>query len=185
VLNGGGATTKSIAQADGTAACPWYPFSVAVNSSSPGAQAYFDSLVQQWADWGVDFVKNDCVFAGNFEEGDIKAMADAFRRIHPDMVYSLSPGGSTATPDMARSIASDVDMYRICGDDWDKTSDLLSHFVPAATFASAAMAGYQDSFPDLDMLPIGVIAEPCGNRKYSPKCIPHKRTDLTQGQQRM
>lgn len=112
VLNGGGATTKSIVQTDGSAACPWYQFSIAINATAPGAQAYFDSMVEQWAGWGVDFIKNDCVFAGNYEKGDILAMAQAFSKHKPDMVYSLSPGGNTATPAMARDVAEHVDMYR-------------------------------------------------------------------------
>jgi len=34
---------------------------VAGVQSHPGGQLFYDSLYGQYADWGVDFIKNDCV----------------------------------------------------------------------------------------------------------------------------
>jgi hypothetical protein len=34
-----------------------------VNTSHPGGQAYYASLVELYEEWGVDFLKMDCSFA--------------------------------------------------------------------------------------------------------------------------
>ena len=43
-----------------------------VNMSHPASQIWLDSVYGQYADWGVDLIKNDCIFAGNMIEDNIK-----------------------------------------------------------------------------------------------------------------
>eukprot|EP01050_Picozoa_sp_SAG11_P027632 SAG11_NODE_7075_length_1198_cov_1.496815_2_plen_74_part_01 len=62
----------------------------------PGAQEYFDSIYAQYAQWGVDFIKNDCVFGQNFDVAstftNIAAARKAMDKTGHTFVYSLSPG---------------------------------------------------------------------------------------------
>jgi hypothetical protein len=182
-----GATTATIA--DFTRPCPWYAPMLAVNMSAPGAQTWMNSLYSQYKEWGVDFIKNDCTFGGNYAADNINAVSAAMKAAGGDWVYSLSPG--TVAPEEvpnAKAILDDVTMYRVAGDDWDHSSDVLHHFAAAALFQGLIGAPGRDakpSFPDLDMLPFGKIATPCGNRENGPKCTPNHQTDLTPGQQRM
>ena len=39
--------------------CNWNADMYGLNMSKPGAQAYYDSIVQLYASWGVDFIKAD------------------------------------------------------------------------------------------------------------------------------
>ncbi len=169
-------------------ACPWKPESIGLNMSERGAQAFYDSLYEQYAlEWDVDFVKNDCVFrSGRVDE--IRAQAASIERVaaHRPIVYSLSPGQSSAFDEelaKADAIADVVHMYRITDDDWDSWATLEVHFDAAAAFASriggAGLMGGR-SFPDLDMLPIGFVAAP-GDEHTAPDHWSH----LTRDEQRL
>ncbi|KAF5191479.1 Melibiase family protein [Thalictrum thalictroides] len=54
-------------------------------------------------------------------------------------------------------------MYRVTGDDWDKWGDVASHFDVSRDFAAANMIGAEglqgNSWPDIDMLPIGWLTD--------------------------
>ena len=39
--------------------CPWCPDMFGVDADKPAGQAWYDSILRQYADWGVDFVKVD------------------------------------------------------------------------------------------------------------------------------
>ena len=42
-------------------ACPWNPDNYALDMTKPAAQGYYDSIMKLYAQWGVDFIKADCV----------------------------------------------------------------------------------------------------------------------------
>jgi len=54
---------------------------MAVNLSHPAGQLYYDSIHQQYADWGVDFLKNDCIFGQHLMSDQIKAQSSAIQKI--------------------------------------------------------------------------------------------------------
>src|SRR5580698_2690574 len=45
--------------ADEKTLCAWNTDMYGIDMSKPGAQAYYDSIVAQYAEWGVDFIKAD------------------------------------------------------------------------------------------------------------------------------
>ena len=45
--------------ADKENACRWNPDMWGVDTTKPGAQAYYDSIAELYASWGVDFIKAD------------------------------------------------------------------------------------------------------------------------------
>lgn len=44
---------------DTTSICRWNTDMYGLNPDHPGAQAYYDSVIQLFADWGVDYIKVD------------------------------------------------------------------------------------------------------------------------------
>lgn len=133
-------------------------------------------------EWKVDFLKNDCVFGAQFVLPEISVQShilESLASTHDvDLVYSLSPGGHDTVPEIltkGRQVSSLVNMYRVNNDDWDNWPALADHFDVAAAFANAHLAGSsglngQLSFPDFDMLPLGYITSPSGNRSHYP-CV--------------
>ena len=51
-------TAKEAADPDDT--CPWNTYMYGVQLA-PSGQAYYNSIVQLYAGWGVDFIKADCI----------------------------------------------------------------------------------------------------------------------------
>eukprot|EP00729_Bicosta_minor_P001534 gene1534-18271_t len=167
-------TAADIANASSSSLCPWWKGVKSVNLSHPAGQAFYDSIYTQYSDWGVDFIKNDCVFGNQFVPDQIHAQAKSIRAVAAKtgkaaIVYSLSPGGGFAEDtlhiqDLAPLINKDVNMYRVTGDDWDTWDAVASHFGVAARAAAASLIGAPGlegkSWPDLDMLPFGFITSP-------------------------
>lgn len=145
-------------------ACPWNENWFKIDMRKRGAQAYLDSIYAQYADWGVDFIKNDCVFGGNYDnitQADIAGARAAMDKAGRPMVYSLSPGfrPSTISGDIAstvtkaRAVAPLVNMYRVTSD-WHGRDPWQLHFeiAHAMTPMIGAKGAHGLSWPDLDML---------------------------------
>ncbi len=148
-----------------------------------GAQQFEDSLYAQYAEWGVDFIKNDCVYGNNYVSDQIMSVAKAITNSKREMVYSLSPGNYGPPAQHAEAIHNYTNMYRLTQDDWDNYDDIVQHFQVVAEHAAAGLIGATGhnglSFPDSDMLPFGYITSP-GSTKG-----PYKWTSLSKGQQRI
>jgi len=150
VLGAPGVTVDQII----TTKCGWNQEWYGVNMSHPASQTWLDSVYGQYADWGVDLIKNDCIFAGNMIEDNIKGVSAAIAKSGRPTIYSLSPGGGDPATEFkqAQSIAEFVNIYRVTGD-WHGGS-LEYHFQIAETMQSLInVKGLNGkSFPDLDML---------------------------------
>jgi len=143
--------------------CGWTPGSssttfYSLNVSHPGGQVFYDSLYAQYAEWGVDFIKNDCVYA-QFVPDQIDAVSLAIEHSGRRMLYSLSPGSDDHT--MADRIVNETSMYRVTDDTWDRWQSIYSHFHSAQQmqpYIAYPNGRYGlPSWPDLDMLPLGWI----------------------------
>ena len=95
-----------------------------VGQSHPGGQLFYDSLYAQYAEWGVDFIKNDCVYA-QFVPDQIDAVSAAMENSGRRMLYSLSPGSDD--PTMAARIVDEVNMYRVTDDTWDRWANSIAN----------------------------------------------------------
>ncbi|KAI5658367.1 hypothetical protein M9H77_27160 [Catharanthus roseus] len=158
---------------------------MSVNTKLGAGRAFLRSLYQQYADWGVDFVKNDCVFGDDLDMDEITFVSEVLSKLNRPILYSLSPGTSV-TPNMAKDVIGLVNMYRITGDDWDTWGDVSAHFDVARDFASADMIGAMGlngkSWPDLDMLPLGWLTDPGSDRGPYRNCklnLDEQRTQMT------
>ncbi|KAK3416712.1 hypothetical protein EUGRSUZ_H02479, partial [Eucalyptus grandis] len=166
--------------------CAWMPHGfMSVNTDLGAGKAFLRSLYQQYASWGVDFIKNDCVFGADLNRNEITYISEILKELDRPILYSLSPG-TTATPDMAKAVSGLSNMYRITGDDWDTWADVAAHFDVARDFAAAKMIGsgglLGTSWPDLDMLPLGWLTDPGSNEGPHRACrltIQEQRTQVT------
>ncbi|MER5530572.1 glycoside hydrolase family 27 protein [Streptomyces sp. NPDC002677] len=138
--------------ADTDSVCPWNSDNYGLDHDHPGAQAYYDAQVAQFAAWGVDFVKaDDMLFP--YHEREIAAYARAVERSGRPIELSLSPGTdmSLARLDHLREHAT---MWRVCDDLWDRWEDVEAQFARMARWAP--WQGRQ-GWADADMLPLGHI----------------------------
>ena len=137
--------------------CYWYQSMKTVDMDQPGAQKYYDSLVELYASWGVDFLKIDDMARGLTEEWhpkEIKGYRKAIEKTERDMVYSLSPGPSHISH--ADFLCDQAHMIRISNDVWDDwTKYVVPQFEQCAKWAGYSGPGH---WPDADMLPLGRIS---------------------------
>lgn len=166
--------------------CSWMPACfMSVQTNLGAGRAFLKSLYTQYAEWGVDFVKHDCIFGENINIEEIKTVSEVLKELDHPIVYSLSPG-KDATPQMAMQINSFVNMYRITNDDWDNWSDVQFHFNVSRDFADSSLIGASGlrgkSWPDLDMLPLGWLTDPGvkeGPHRFSNLTLDEQKTQLT------
>jgi alpha-galactosidase len=158
--------------ADTSSTCAWNPDMYGVDMTRPGAQAYYDSVFEQIASWGVDFVKVDDIsrpYLDNIPE--IEAIRRAIDRTGRPMVLSLSPGETAI--EAAEHVVSHANMWRISDDFWDSWPALLEQFARLARWSPYCGPGH---WPDADMLPLGVLEMGRRTTRLAPE---EQRTLLT------
>ena len=138
--------------------CTWSTAMYGVNVSKPAGQAYYDSMVALYAQWGVDYIKADDMSATEkparerYHAAEIAALHRAIVKSGRPIVLSLSPG--PAPLDEARHLAENANLWRISGDFWDNWKSLRKQFALCRAWAPYIRANH---WPDADMLPLGRI----------------------------
>lgn len=147
-----GTDTTAARVADTSSTCSWNPDNFGLDHDVPGAQAYYDAQLEQFAAWGVDLVKADDMLSP-YHHREIEAYHRAIERSGRDIVLSLSPGThlSTAHLDHLRENAG---MWRVSDDLWDRWDDVLDQFGRMSRWAPFQRPG---AWADADMLPLGRI----------------------------
>lgn len=144
--------------ADQSDTCPWNTYNYGVKDNAAG-QAYYDSLARQYAGWGVDFLKVDCIADHPYKGDEIRMIRRALDKTGRPIVLSLSPGPTKV--EHAGEIRKYAEMWRISDDFWDHwgvwkghefSQGLLQQFAAAAAWADHTGDGH---WADADMLPIG------------------------------
>jgi alpha-galactosidase len=165
--------------ADASDPCPWDPTNWGVRDT-PAGQAWYDSLLDQYAGWGVDFIKVDCISDHPYKPAEIRMIHKAIVKTGRPIVLSLSPGPTS--PGIVQELVSYAQMWRISDDLWDfwkntrhAPRSVYDQFELAAAWAPYAHAG---TWPDADMLPLGYLGPDPGDGEA-------RQTRLTQGEQRM
>ena len=148
-----GTGVRAAEVANRASTCAWNPDMYGVDMSKPGAQAYYDSVFELIASWGVDFVKVDDISRPYHDnEREIEAIRRAIDRAGRPIVLSLSPGETAL--DAAAHVVRHANLWRISDDFWDSWPALLSQFKRLAAWNPHQGPGH---WPDADMLPLGVI----------------------------
>lgn len=148
-----GTTTTCGRIADRSRVCPWNVDNYGVDLSQPGAQEYYDSVLAQLADWGVDLVKLDDVLYPPVEVEEIAAVSRAIDATGRPITLSLSPGKELSLAHL-RTLRATAQMWRISDDFWDDWGQLREQFQRAARWAPHQRPG---AWADADMLPLGRI----------------------------
>ena len=152
-IKGTDKTAREIAKT--ASICAWNTDMYGVDSDKEGAKAYYDSIFELYASWGVDFIKCDDIARElPHEEKELVMLSDSLRSCGRDMVLSLSPGA--ALLEKAELYKQVSDMWRITDDFWDKWELLYAMFERAEKWCTHSGAGH---WPDADMLPIGPILQ--------------------------
>jgi hypothetical protein len=152
-VKGSAATARDIAHPNSI--CPWNTDMYGVNAEAEGAQAYYNSLFELYAEWGVDFVKVDDIAASRLydtHQPEIALIHKAIEHCGRPMVLSLSPG--PAPVEYADFLGQHANMWRITDDFWDHWELLLDMFDRCERWQGRAGDG---NWPDCDMLPLGHI----------------------------
>jgi alpha-galactosidase len=133
--------------------CPWNPDMYGVDTTKPGAQAYYNSVFDMLASWGVDFVKVDDISRPYFSHAkEIEAVRAAIDQTGRPIVLSLSPGETALLA--ADHVSQHANMWRISDDFWDRWLALRDQFARLRNWNGHRLPG---AWPDADMLPLGVI----------------------------
>lgn len=131
--------------------CSWNPDMYGVDMTKPGAQAYYDSLMELVASWDVDFVKIDDL-SRPYHTKEIEAIRKAIDKTGRPIVLSTSPG---ATPvGQGPHVMQHANQWRISDDFWDNWTALWEQFQRLHDWTPYRGPGH---FPDADMLPLGKI----------------------------
>ena len=145
-----GITADMIANNDST--CTWLRDNMKVDWKKPGAQEYYNSIFNLYADWGVDFIKIDDL-ARPYHTAEIEMIRKAIDQCGRPMVLSISPG---ETPiEKVEHVKDHANMWRTVDDFWDNWSQLNYQFGICAKWAPHISPG---NWPDADMLPLGKIS---------------------------
>lgn len=163
-------TTKYRASlaADTTDKCPWNPDNFGVKANAAG-QAWYDALMKQYAGWGVDYIKVDCIASHPYKAAEIAMIHKAIGKSGRAMVLSLSPGPTAL--ENAVEVGKNAQLWRISDDVWDYwekkdgkafPQSVKGQFPVIASWAKYARAG---NWPDADMLPIGLLGPVPGEGK--------------------
>ena len=149
--------------ADRSDTCPWDDGNYGIADNEAG-QAYYDSLVRQYAEWGVDFLKVDCIADHPYRPTETRQIGRAIAKVGRPIVLSLSPG--PAGIEHAAEMVQSAQMWRIMDDLWDGWT--FPHPDPKSTFPNGVRNAFDslakwnghvgpNSWPDADMLPCGPL----------------------------
>lgn len=143
--------------------CCWNTDMYGVDATKPGAQEYYDSLLELYASWGVDFIKVDDIAVKYGRPGDentleyggdeIELLRRAIDKCGRSIVLSLSPG--PAMVEKAEHLRKNANMWRITNDFWDSWENIMEMFGRCNDWSPYVSEG---CFPDCDMLPLGHLS---------------------------
>lgn len=132
--------------------CQWLRDNYTIVANKPGAQEYYNSIFDMYADWGVDFVKVDDL-SRPYHKGEIELIRNAIDQCGRPIVLSTSPG---ETPiEEADHVKEHANMWRMVDDVWD-TWPHITHLMDVCRKWYPYIAS--GTWPDCDMIPLGRIS---------------------------
>lgn len=166
--------------ADPSSICQWNPDMYGLRPG-PAGQAYYDSILALYAQWGVDFIKCDDICATGFsvprvygERHEVEMLHKAIEKCGRSIVLSLSPG--PATVEDSWHYCKYANMWRITDDFWDNWDTLLYMFDRCEKWQDHVRPG---CWPDCDMLPLGTVGKGFGQERDTLFTREEQKTMLT------
>jgi hypothetical protein len=171
--------------ADTSQTCSWDgEFYVAKDNVA--GQAYYDSIMKLYADWGVDYIKLGCVSDHPFHPTGIRQIAEAIKKTGRPMVLSLSPG--PPPQEYENLVAKYTQTWRISEEHWDfwePSPGIAGHMVGIREafdlFAQWAPYAKPGNWIDGDLLPVGWLGPHpgWGEPRQSRETEDEQRTEFT------
>lgn len=160
--------------------CGWNPDMYGVRNTADG-QAYYNSVLKLYAEWGVDFIKCDDICNMHLYKGneyaarhEVEMLHNAIAACGRDIVLSLSPG--PALIEQAWHYEKYANMWRITGDFWDNWEQLKDMFARCELWQEHVRAG---CYPDCDMIPLGKVGKEFGHERSTNFTREEQRTMMT------
>ena len=162
--------------ADPNSICFWNPDMYGVNPKAEGAQEYYDSLLELYAQWGVDFIKCDdiCRMDAPSSREEIAMLHKAIVKCGRNIVLSLSPG--PAILEEQEFYHENANMWRITDDFWDDWRLLRDMFDRCKNWQPFVKDG---GYPDCDMLPVGSLGKGFGDERLTRFTPEEQKTMMT------
>lgn len=146
--------------ADPSSIAEWNPDMYGIRDCEAG-QKYYDSILELYAAWGVDFIKVDDICSTGFHphrsygrRHEVEMLSRAIERCGRPIVLSLSPGPAEVSESW--HYKKYANMWRITDDFWDNWETLLYMFDRCEKWQDHVSQG---CYPDCDMLPIGKVGK--------------------------
>lgn len=161
--------------ADTNSKCPWMNHMYGLNMKKPGAQEYLNSILELYAEWGVDFIKVDDL-SRPYSELEVEGYYKAIEHCGRPIVLSLSPG---ATPVAETDhLLRNANMWRMADDFWDNWKEITGMMNYAKQWEGVGVAGH---WPDCDMIQIGKLSKrgPVGEERFSRFTEDEEYTHMT------
>jgi alpha-galactosidase len=160
-------TARDIANTDPKENCTWCTYCYGVDMTKPGAQEWYDGLIQHMADMGVDLIKYDDIVP---HPDEVEAVAKAIAKTGKPIVLSLSPGGDV-DPN-ALELFRKGNMLRVTKDVWDEQHYIDECFTAWRKWQGKEQPGF---WIDMDMIPFGQL------QLMSPPSKDAKKTPMDKG----
>jgi len=129
--------------------CKWNHQNYGVDMSKPGAQEFYNSLINQMAEWGVDFLKYDDIVP---YPAEVEAASKAIEQCGRPILLSLSPGGNVDANDI--DFFKKGNMLRVTKDIWDDQKGINECFDEWRIWQGKDEPGF---WIDMDMIPFGKL----------------------------
>ncbi len=165
--------------ADPTMICGWNPDMYGVRNL-PEGQLYYDSLLELYASWGVDYIKCDDICNTNMHKDpfsaphEIEMLFHAIQKCGRPIVLSLSPG--PALIEKAWFYEKHANLWRITDDFWDNWDQLKDMFQRCELWQNHVSAG---CYPDCDMLPLGELGKGFATEHHTYFTSDEQKTMMT------
>ena len=165
--------------ADPSSVCPWNPDMYGIRDCEAG-QRYYDSILDLYASWGVDFIKVDDICATGFGERtfdrkhEVRMLHKAIENCGRPIVLSLSPGPAQVSESW--HYQKYANMWRITDDFWDNWDTLLDMFSRCEKWQDHVSQG---CWPDCDMLPLGKVGKHFGQERNTLFTRDEQKTMMT------
>ena len=133
--------------------CKWLTDNYTIVADKEGAQAYYNSIFELYAAWGVDFIKIDDLSAPIYHKDEIEMIRNAIDHCGRPIVLSTSPG---PTPiNAATHVSENANMWRMVNDVWDSWWHIENLFNVSKQWYPYINTG---TWPDCDMIPLGRLS---------------------------
>ncbi|AWB68961.1 glycoside hydrolase family 27 protein [Saccharobesus litoralis] len=161
----------------------WLNNMFGIDQRNEGAQEFYNAMFEQYAEWGVDYIKADDMMGScgapfhSYFAGEIEMMRKAIDNSGRPMVLSLSCGEAPIAH--ANHLEKNANMWRVSADFWDRWEDLSRSFQLLDKWSPFIGGG---TWPDADMIPFGRLSlddRPHGKERMSKFTTDEKYSLMT------